>query len=201
MIPLAIVVILLVIVFTVALVLAPDPATLSIFGARIDTNTTGVYFTGAVTMLVLLLALMLLRAGISRSVRRRREVRSLKKQAELGTTEESATPTDDGRKGKSGKAQKKAGKAQTGRTQTGRTQTGRTQNEKVLKEKAPKEKASESSSTKAGDSAQKSGGASSTSRTPAHESAQPPEGQTTTASERQALLDETEAVLGDDTER
>ncbi|MGO1973544.1 MAG: hypothetical protein ACTH2Q_11365 [Propionibacteriaceae bacterium] len=98
MVPIAIVVILIVIVFTVALLLAPDPATLSIFGAQINTNTTGVYFTGAVTMLVLLVSLLLLRAGISRSVRHRKEVRSLKKQAEVGTGASAAPDQEPTRK-------------------------------------------------------------------------------------------------------
>lgn len=98
MVPLAIVVILVVIVFTVAVVVAPDPATLSIFGAQINANTTGVYFTGAITMLVLLLALMMLRTGISRSVRHRKEVRSLKKQAEVGTSATAAPDQEPTRK-------------------------------------------------------------------------------------------------------
>ena len=87
MIPVAILAILVVVVLTVALLLDPDPTTLSIFGATIEANSAGAYLTGAGAMLVLILGIGLLRTGLKRTVRKQRQVRDLKKQAAQGGTE------------------------------------------------------------------------------------------------------------------
>lgn len=165
MVPIAVVVILVVIVFTVAVVLAPDPATLSIFGAQINTNTAGVYFTGAVTMLVLLLALMLFRAGLSRMARQRKEIRSLKEKAEVGPgtpkQKKSGAPAEP-------KQKKSAGTKNRSTAATGKPATS-------------EPRSSESAGT-----------------APAEpESTESP----TTSADRQSLLDETDAVLGDEDRR
>lgn len=156
MVPIAIVVILIVIVFTIAVVLAPDPATLSIFGAQINANTTGVYFTGAVTMLVLLVALLLLRHGISRSVRRRKEVQTLKKQAEVGSGSTTAPDRSE-------------------------PTTNQTTKKPVTKKPVTKKQAKE--------------------RRPETGTRSTEDEGTSTSSERQSLLAETDSLLGDERDR
>lgn len=119
MIPVAVVLIVLVIVFTIAIIIGnPQSFDLQIFVARIPANITGVYVTGAVTMIVLGLAGWLLWTGVLRMRARQKEIRTLKaaagahskalgtKQATTGSTssagakkteaaESSAKPTRD----------------------------------------------------------------------------------------------------------
>ncbi|MET1004753.1 MAG: hypothetical protein ABWX96_04350 [Propionibacteriaceae bacterium] len=78
MIPIAGVLLLIIIVFTVAVIVSnPDVFNLSIFNANIPVTTAGVYFTGAGAMLVLILAADLLRRGLKRERARRKQVRAL----------------------------------------------------------------------------------------------------------------------------
>ena len=78
MIAIAGVLLLIVVVFSVAVVISnPAILDLSIFGAHLPATAAGVYFTGAGAMLVFVLALDLLRRGVRREVRRRRRVKSL----------------------------------------------------------------------------------------------------------------------------
>ncbi|GAA2092496.1 hypothetical protein GCM10009841_01490 [Microlunatus panaciterrae] len=78
MIPIAIVLLLIVIVFTIAVVVSnPGVQNLSIFGANIPVNDAGLYLTGAGAMLVLVLALALLRTGLRRANTKRKEIRAL----------------------------------------------------------------------------------------------------------------------------
>lgn len=97
MIALAAVLLLIVIVFTVAVVVSnPTVFDLSIFGAGVPVTTAGVYFTGAGAMLVLVLGAELLRRGVKRDVARRRQVRALQKAAgvkSLPTTARKPTAT------------------------------------------------------------------------------------------------------------
>ncbi len=82
MIPIAAVLLLILVVFSVAVVVSnPAVFDLSIFGASIPVTTSGVYFTGAGAMLVLVLALALLRRGLKREMARRRQVRALQNAA------------------------------------------------------------------------------------------------------------------------
>ena len=82
MIPIAVVLLLIVAVFSIAVVVSnPGVQELSIFGASIPVNDAGVYFTGAGAMLVLILALGLLRTGARRELVRRKEIRALKSAA------------------------------------------------------------------------------------------------------------------------
>ena len=86
MIPIAGVLLLIVVVFSIAIVISnPAILDLSIFGAHLPVTAGGVYFTGAAAMLVLVLALDLLRRGIRREVRRRRRVKSLQAAASGAT--------------------------------------------------------------------------------------------------------------------
>jgi hypothetical protein len=83
MIPIALILLLIVIVFSIAVVVSnPTVYELSIFGAQIPVQTAGVYFTGAGAMLVLIVALGLLRVGWRRSMARRKQVKTLKKAAD-----------------------------------------------------------------------------------------------------------------------
>lgn len=192
MVPIAIVVILIVVVFTVALVLAPDPATLSIFGAQINTNTTGVYFTGAVTMLVLLLSLMLLRAGVSRSVRHRKEVRSLKEQAAVGTQ----PSTEDPKAGEKSRRRTKQGAGKSGADKRSRAeQSG------AGKGSGRQEASTDRSSAAASDPAADRKTTPTAPDSSRSESAAGPANTTTTSADRQSLLDETDALLDDERER
>lgn len=82
MIPIAGVLLLIIVVFTVAVVVSnPGVSDLSIFGASIPTTPAGVYFTGAGAMLVLILAAALMRRGIKRELARRRQLNELKQAA------------------------------------------------------------------------------------------------------------------------
>jgi ABC-type nickel/cobalt efflux system permease component RcnA len=79
MIPIAGVLLLIVVVFTVAVVVSnPAVFNLSVFGANIPVTASGVYFAGAGAMLVLILAAALLRRGVRREIRRRKQVKTLR---------------------------------------------------------------------------------------------------------------------------
>ncbi|HLT61069.1 MAG TPA: hypothetical protein VK020_07745 [Microlunatus sp.] len=85
MIPVAVVLIVLVIVFTIAIIIGnPQAFELQIFVARIPANITGVYVTGAVTMLVLAVAGWLLWSGLVRFRAQQKEIRALKAAAGVG---------------------------------------------------------------------------------------------------------------------
>ena len=78
MVVLAVILLVLVAVLVVAIVVSnPEIYDLSIFGAVIPVNSAGVFFTGAVTMAVTILALLLLRTGIRRARIRRKQLKEL----------------------------------------------------------------------------------------------------------------------------
>jgi hypothetical protein len=82
MIPIGVILLLIVIVFSIAVVVSnPAVYQLSIFGAQIPVQAAGIYFTGAGAMLVLIVGLVLLRVGWRRSMARRKQVKTLKKEA------------------------------------------------------------------------------------------------------------------------
>ena len=98
MIPIAALLLLIIVAFSVAVVVSnPAVFELSIFGANIPVTTAGVYFTGAGAMLVLILAAALLRRGLKRDRARRRQVRALQNAAGVKslptTTRKPATPS------------------------------------------------------------------------------------------------------------
>lgn len=72
--------------FGVAASSAADDATLEVFGAGLDVTVAGVFFAGAATAAALILGLWLLKNGMHRGRRRRRELQELRHQAD-------ATPT------------------------------------------------------------------------------------------------------------
>ena len=55
----------------------PDIYDLSIFGAVLKVTSAGIFITGAITMAVTILALLLLRTGIRRGRARRRQLKEL----------------------------------------------------------------------------------------------------------------------------
>ena len=99
MIALAVVLLLIVAVFSVAVVISnPAIIDLSIFGAHLPVTAAGVYFNGAGAMLVLVIALDLLRRGVRRQVRRRRREKSLRAVASGATRAPVDDPADGARR-------------------------------------------------------------------------------------------------------
>jgi hypothetical protein len=79
MVALAVVLLILVAAFTIAVFLGnPNVLELSIFGAHVPVTAAGVYANGAGAMLILVVALSLLRRGVRRGLRRRKQVRTLR---------------------------------------------------------------------------------------------------------------------------
>jgi hypothetical protein len=76
----AVALILLVLVAVLAVGIAvsnPDIYDLSIFGAVVKVSSVGIFLTGAITMALTVIALMLLRIGIRRGRARRKEIKEL----------------------------------------------------------------------------------------------------------------------------
>lgn len=195
MIPVAVVLILLVIVFTIAIIIGnPQSFDLQVFVARIPANITGVYVTGAVTMLVLAVAGWLLWTGIVRMRARQQELRALKAAA--------------------GKSTKKAISPESGKAAKDTTPSGTATASEREEEAAPKRAPEAAGDPKrAADSSPKDAGVS---RTAAAEDADPsvtgadsakPRGDrdlgdddqpSTTPEERRRLLAETDDLTRDD---
>jgi ABC-type nickel/cobalt efflux system permease component RcnA len=94
MVPIAAVLLLLIVAFSVAVVVSnPGVFDLSIFGAKITVNTAGVYFTGAGAMLILLLAAALMYTGLKRQRQRKKEIRRLKAAVGPTSTPSATQPT------------------------------------------------------------------------------------------------------------
>jgi hypothetical protein len=78
MVVLALILLVLVAVFVLAIFVSnPDIYDLSIFGAVVQVTSAGIFITGAITMAVTILALLLLRTGIRRSRARRKQLKEL----------------------------------------------------------------------------------------------------------------------------
>ncbi|HET9778643.1 MAG TPA: hypothetical protein VFP81_05100 [Propionibacteriaceae bacterium] len=85
-------------VLVAALVLAifisnPDIYDLSIFGAVVKVTSAGIFMTGAITMAVTILALLLLRTGIRRGRARRKQLKELETSDDAAASA-SATPAE-----------------------------------------------------------------------------------------------------------
>jgi membrane protein implicated in regulation of membrane protease activity len=92
MIVLALALLIIVLVFSVAIVLSnPDVYQLSLFRVLVPVTSAGVFFTGFGAALVTITALLLLRAGIRRS----RETRRRLKKAEQPAVGSTAGPNED----------------------------------------------------------------------------------------------------------
>ena len=107
MIVLALVLLIIVLVFSVAIVLSnPDVYQLSLFRVLVPVTSAGVFFTGFGAALVTIAALLLLRTGIRRSRETRRRLRSVEQsdpssagsvtdQREAGRSEEQDSRRDE----------------------------------------------------------------------------------------------------------
>ncbi len=132
----------------------PDIYDLSIFGAVVKVTSAGIFITGAITMAVTILALLLVRTGIRRVRARRKQLK------ELETSEAAA-----------------AGASTTPAETSATTTTTETSNTTVTSKPAKPEAATEKSSL---DLEGKS---------------------STTAAERQAMLDEADTLTRDEPEK
>jgi hypothetical protein len=78
MIAVALILLVLVAVLTVGIAVSnPDVYDLSIFGAVVKVSSIGIFLTGAITMALTVVALLLLRIGIRRGRARRKEIKEL----------------------------------------------------------------------------------------------------------------------------
>ena len=103
MVAVALILLVLVAVLTVGIVVSnPDIYDLSIFGAVVRVSSAGIFLTGAITMALTIVALLLLRIGIRRGRARRKEIKALqassdKVPSETTSPEDSTTSkTSDG---------------------------------------------------------------------------------------------------------
>jgi hypothetical protein len=178
MIPIAGVLLLIIVVFSVAVVVSnPGVFELSIFGATIPVTAAGVYFTGAGAMLVLILAAALMRRGLRREMARRKQVKALQNAAgvkSLPTTPRASKDSNGSRAAGTAQAQSASTKTATG---TG-TPVERTPGREIPSGETPVRTPTVPSS---------------------NDGAKPEAG--STLAERQALLDEAEELTGDSTER
>ena len=98
MIVLALVLLIIVLVFSAAIVLSnPDVYQLSLFRVLVPVTSAGVFFTGFGAALVTITALLLLRTGIRRTRETRRRLRSLEKPATSGDAGSAADRSDTDR--------------------------------------------------------------------------------------------------------
>jgi cytoskeletal protein RodZ len=78
MVAIALILLVLVAVLTVGIAVSnPDIYDLSIFGAVVKVSSVGIFLTGAITMALTVVALLLLRIGIRRGRARRKEMKEL----------------------------------------------------------------------------------------------------------------------------
>jgi hypothetical protein len=78
MVAVALILLVLVAVLTVGIAVSnPDIYDLSIFGAVVKVSSVGIFLTGAITMALTVVALLLLRIGIRRGRARRKEIKEL----------------------------------------------------------------------------------------------------------------------------
>ena len=94
MVVLGLILLVLVAVLVLAIVVSnPDIYDLSIFGAVVQVTSAGIFITGAITMAVTILALLLLRTGIRRSRARRKQLKELEA-SDAGAASASTTPAE-----------------------------------------------------------------------------------------------------------
>jgi flagellar biosynthesis/type III secretory pathway M-ring protein FliF/YscJ len=154
MVVLAVILLVLVAVLVIAIFVSnPGVYDLSIFGAVVPVTSAGVFITGAVTMAVTILALLLLRTGIRRGRARRKEIKALQASSDT-VPSSSTTPAAD----------------------------------------------STASSSKTSDASATTGSEATEATTPKEKSSLEGES-STTAAERQAMLDEADALTRDEPQK
>lgn len=107
---------------------ADTSTTLSIGGVDISMSAMGVFLMGAATVLIFVSGLELLRSGLRRSLRRRRELkeaRAVVAEQERRGQDTGAQPATAG--GAAGATAESAPATETGTTETGTTETGATE--------------------------------------------------------------------------
>ena len=155
MVAVALILLVLVAVLTVGIAVSnPDIYELSIFGAVVNVSSLGIFLTGAITMALALIALLLLRIGVRRGRARRKEMKEL----QTASGKSPASPEDD---------------SATSKTDATPSTT--------------------SDTSTAGDSA-----TTEPTSTPKESSLETKDESTTTAAERQAMLDEADAITRDE---
>ena len=103
MVVLALVLLIIVLVFSVAIVVSnPEVYQLSLFRVLVPVTSAGVYFTGFGAALVTIIAILLLRTGIRRSRETRRRLRSAEHSAATGPADTAEDRSDAGRSDESG---------------------------------------------------------------------------------------------------
>ena len=96
MVAFALILLVLVAVLVVAIVVSnPQIYDLSIFGAVIPVNSTGIFITGAIAMAVAILALLLLRSGIRRARLRHRQLKALEASSDNVASEKRRARSDE----------------------------------------------------------------------------------------------------------
>jgi hypothetical protein len=99
MVAVALILLVLVAVLTVGIAVSnPDIYDLSIFGAVVKVSSFGIFLTGAITMALAVVGLLLLRIGIQRGRARRKEIKELQAasdKAPASPAEDSTTATSD----------------------------------------------------------------------------------------------------------
>jgi hypothetical protein len=94
MVALGLILLVLVAVLVIAIVVSnPQTYNLSIFGAVIPANGAGIFITGAIAMAVTILALLLLRTGIRRARARRKQLKALEASGDA-VPKESTSPAE-----------------------------------------------------------------------------------------------------------
>jgi len=97
MVVLALVLLILVVVFSVAIVVSnPAVYDLSLFRVLVPVTSAGVYFTGMGAALLTVIALLLLRLGIRRSRERRQRLRSAEQAATRGSSTQAVSTAPSG---------------------------------------------------------------------------------------------------------
>lgn len=211
MIPVAVVLVVLVIVFTIAIIIGnPQSFDLQIFVARIPANITGVYVTGAVTMLVLAVAGWLLWTGLVRLRAQHQEIKALK--AAAGVRGKALPGKSAGGTGTGTKDAKATGGATAKDAATGRTAERKTSDPKDSDAKKSDTDPTDPSAAPKGDSPRGSAldldepaerGSAGAGREPASGKDRTgrrdrSEESETTAEERRRLLDEADELTRDD---
>ena len=96
MVVLGLILLVLVAVLVIAIFVSnPDIYDLSIFGAVLKVTSAGIFITGAITMAVTILALLLLRTGIRRGRARRKHLKELAA-SDADAAGDSTTPAETG---------------------------------------------------------------------------------------------------------
>ena len=94
MVALGLILLVLVAVLVIAIVVSnPQTYNLSIFGAVIPANGAGIFITGAIAMAITILALLLLRTGIRRARARRKQLKALEASGDA-VPKESTSPAE-----------------------------------------------------------------------------------------------------------